>query len=876
MTIFDVLARLKSVEGPDSSGNYKACCPAHDDKKQSLSVKQGAKGVVLKCFAGCGVRDICARLGFDMKDLFSDSAKPRPQQQAQRRIVKTYPYTNRDGQLLFEVVRYEPKSFSQRMPDPDHPGKWIWKSCPVQPLYRLPQVVKAIEAKEWVCIAEGEKDAETLARLGYCGTTIAMGAGKWKDQHTQQLIGARVLVFPDNDAPGMEHARIIVKALSGKAREVKIVDLLSVWPQMPEKADVSDLAAAFGDEKAKEMIAKAVEGAMHAAKPNPAAQPPEQLARLHDDSEAGQLFSQVTGYTVKDGCICQFTADGGIKQLSTFAAIPRKAVTRDDGATVQTGFEIEGWDRDGHRLGVEWVSSKEFSSMAWPTERWGFRANIMPGNTNKDKLRYAIAEVGARSAVKHTLYTHTGWRTVEGGLCYLHAGGAIGGENVSVQLEGKLGSYDMTIPDGISEEDGASAALGFLGVMDLKAAFPLLAISYLAPLCDFLEKRGIMPRFALFLLGQTQTRKTTAALLSMSHFGNFNAQDKIPASFNDTANSVQRSAFLLKDMPILVDDYYPVSNLAARRKMEEMAQTLSRSFGNGASRGRLNSDMTQRAGLPPRGVAIFTGEDLPDIKESGLARFYIIRFDRETVKVGDTLTDLQEKAAQGYLRAAMAGYIRFLAAQADELPDRLYKRYIQLRGQVSKRLGGARASEAVAQLILAMEMMLLYFESIGVSNPASSTALIQSAWESLRLSAQAQAADIAEQKPVNQFISIVRELIISGRFKCLSTDETGGGINVLGYADGNYYYFFPETLYQAVSKFCADQGTVFPVGSNQLRKQLAESGIVPEGMLNRLKRIRGKVTRFMWIARSVIDGDGKDPDEKPTQMQLAEDEDMPF
>ena len=57
-SIYDVLALLRNVEGPDGSGNYKACCPAHDDKKQSLSIKQGDKGVVLKCFAGCGTRQI--------------------------------------------------------------------------------------------------------------------------------------------------------------------------------------------------------------------------------------------------------------------------------------------------------------------------------------------------------------------------------------------------------------------------------------------------------------------------------------------------------------------------------------------------------------------------------------------------------------------------------------------------------------------------------------------------------------------------------------------------------------------------------------------------------------------------------------------------
>ena len=254
MKIFDVLARLKNVKGPDASGNYLACCPAHDDKRQSLSVKQGERGVIMKCYAGCGVREICQKIGIRMEDLFDDKPKPQASAPQQRRLVKVYPYTDKDGKLLFEVCRYEPKSFNQRMPDPSHPGQWIWRSCPIQPLYRLPEVNKAIAAGQYVCVAEGEKDADTLARLGYCGTTIAMGAGKWKTQHTEQLQGARVLLFADNDAAGRNHVAIAMKALKNVAKSVSDIYLNEVWPEMPDKADVSDMAKTFGDARCKELI----------------------------------------------------------------------------------------------------------------------------------------------------------------------------------------------------------------------------------------------------------------------------------------------------------------------------------------------------------------------------------------------------------------------------------------------------------------------------------------------------------------------------------------------------------------------------------------------------------------------------------------------
>lgn len=53
MDIRDILARLTDVRGPNAAGEYQCRCPAHDDRKASLSVRQGEHGVVMHCKAGC-------------------------------------------------------------------------------------------------------------------------------------------------------------------------------------------------------------------------------------------------------------------------------------------------------------------------------------------------------------------------------------------------------------------------------------------------------------------------------------------------------------------------------------------------------------------------------------------------------------------------------------------------------------------------------------------------------------------------------------------------------------------------------------------------------------------------------------------------------
>lgn len=50
-----------------------ARCVAHDDRSPSLWVCEGERGVLLHCYAGCSLEEICQALGLPVKDMFFDS-----------------------------------------------------------------------------------------------------------------------------------------------------------------------------------------------------------------------------------------------------------------------------------------------------------------------------------------------------------------------------------------------------------------------------------------------------------------------------------------------------------------------------------------------------------------------------------------------------------------------------------------------------------------------------------------------------------------------------------------------------------------------------------------------------------------------------------
>jgi hypothetical protein len=216
-----------------SDGQWEARCPAHEDHRASLSISSsnGDGKIGVHCHANCATRDVLAALGMKMSDLMPPRASNR-----KGKIVATYDYHNADGDVEFQVVRFDPKDFRQRRPKVGGGWEWQVKGCKVVP-YRLPDLLKHDDLV--VYVVEGEKDVDRLRSIpgwDVVATCNAGGAGKWKDEHANYLVRRAVLILPDNDEAGRKHARQVARSLVGKASSVKIVEL----PGLPDKGDVSD------------------------------------------------------------------------------------------------------------------------------------------------------------------------------------------------------------------------------------------------------------------------------------------------------------------------------------------------------------------------------------------------------------------------------------------------------------------------------------------------------------------------------------------------------------------------------------------------------------------------------------------------------------
>lgn len=199
-------------------------------------------------------------------------------------IRATYPYRNEQGELLFEVVRFDTNDpderFRQRQPDGK--GDWIWKIKGVRRvLYRLPELIAAVKAGARVLICEGERDANTAVRLGYAATTAPEGINKWRKEYDEILHGADLVIVSDNDQqvrdketgklqfhpdgrptlPGQDYAAWLMRRLCRVAAQVRMI--------IPPVKDLSEWVEAGGTREAlDELIAQAPEQARRQPRPD--------------------------------------------------------------------------------------------------------------------------------------------------------------------------------------------------------------------------------------------------------------------------------------------------------------------------------------------------------------------------------------------------------------------------------------------------------------------------------------------------------------------------------------------------------------------------------------------------------------------------------
>lgn len=856
--IDEFLALLRGVK-PQGTDKWMAFCPGHDDRnQQSLSVTLQDRTILLHCFSHCETAHVIESMGLKMADLFLDKKEkyqplPKPPKEP-RKLVKVYPYYDITGEkLLFEVCRYFPKTFRQRHFGED--GKYIWNMKGVERvIYRLPQIIKAIADKKTIIHVEGEKDVDNLVALGFEATTSPMGALSWDSAYAGYYTGAiQVVLFNDKDDAGRAYSEEVAIDLFPKVNEIKRIEL----PGEKVK-DVSDWIEAGGT---RDQLLEIIENHefWHPTKPDLVNIDYAELNKLLKGASDGQYcvlkerFHRIT-----------HTREGDQIELpiNNFVARIIEDILKDNGADSTRYLKIQG-RLNSHSFPTVTIPESSFDGMRWVRKEWGVKARVVAGKSNNDHMINAINFSSSDKVAERVLYTHTGWREINGKWLYLTAGGAIGDPRVEVELPARLSRYRLPQPNG-NPKEAIEKSLGILSIGKLQVTLPTFILPYLSVLNIF-EEISFTPWF----LGRSGSFKSVMMALAASHFGDFSWKS-LPVNWFGTRTELEKLSFLAKDILLPIDDYAPPSDANSARDINRTVEYMIRDVGNRQGRVRSNADMSSQATFYPRGLIFTSGEQLPPPGVSRSARIFPLPIRREDFYCDSQmnytlLTQAQQEDRQLY-PLAMAHFIKWIQENMQAVRTEFNTKYKEYRALAPKQSVHLRMVEIVALMQVGLSIATQYAVDKKALEPSKRDALLLDGWKILTNLVSAQNTRLTGERPGIQFIEILRSLLSSGKVALRTRDNQevwihsqSPGPDMVGwndYKEPSCVYLIPRASYQAVFNYCQRNGEYFGTHRDEVFKDLWDLDYLIEDrkgdMPTPTKWIDGGSSRVLQVKRSVL------------------------
>ena len=538
-------------------------------------------------------------------------------------------------------------------------------------------------------------------------------------------------------------------------------------------------------------------------------------------------------YLVEYGCLCEeVVTKHGVQhvKLADYVPVLTAEITRDDGTEQKKLFRVSAVHSSGVQMPEVTVTAEEMTAAKWMLARWGSLGAPQPKQSTQNKICHAIMNT-KENVKRETVYLQTGWHRIKNEYFYLLP---CENSNFSVELTGKLKNYHLSE----SCDDVELIYLADLlenGFVSEHVLYPLISIVFLTPLNHFLKLAGCEPKFITALVGRSGYGKSTLVAWFLSFFGTFHSAD-LPMSFHDTANSILANIYYLKDVLTCIDDFHP-SGSYQEQSMKEIAQNLSRYYGDRIGRARLNTKAELQTSRPPTGNAIITAEYTPEISVSGCARYFTLELKEHDMnfKKFEKYVSLSEN---GLLSGMMKVYTDWLKEKmlCDEngFLFQLKNKFLENRKFFQNKLTQKnisfhnRVPEMLAHIKIGFEFLLLFLIDKNILNNSTAENYRIKLDEILIKNISETSEIVEDENPTIKFVQKLKTLLDSGRCYVDSKNAQSitRGKGYIGMEDTTKFYLLADTVHSEIRKLCAEQGEHFSISKNQLLRQLADEKIL--------------------------------------------------
>lgn len=385
---------------------------------------------------------------------------------------------------------------------------------------------------------------------------------------------------------------------------------------------------------------------------------------------------------------------------------------RDDGFSISDRIVFSAFRNGVHEAPVE-VEKKDMIGNQ-PHLKFSAGCRIYQGRGNCARCGEMMG-MQCEEAETKTVYTHTGWKVIEGRRVFLN------GKN-SITADGLTDAYSVELDSDLQRcycfvacEDSLEMCFNTLFWIMPKAApdwliVPSLAYVFLSPLNGMLRELGAEPSFSFYLIGKTGSFKSSWSKVLLCFFGRLGYAETAPITFLDTKNAIGRKLGLGADVPLLLDDRRPTSNSADKQHYEGIEKFVSSAIGDRAARGRLNADSTAKTSYIARCNLIVTAEEaFQNIGSSAVARSVSVELQPDSIDF-HYLRELQDRPE--HLNKIMQLYIQWVICRYEELKGNVLDKLKEYR-KIFAQAGHPRLATAFSQLMLGYAMYLAFLQDQG-------------------------------------------------------------------------------------------------------------------------------------------------------------------
>lgn len=462
-----------------------------------------------------------------------------------------------------------------------------------------------------------------------------------------------------------------------------------------------------------------------------------------------------------------------------------------------------------------------------------------------DKIKKQLILFIQKNTVRQTRrYEGGGWKKVENMWGYVLARGIINRTDYSI-----IGGKDYEFPPRVEggEAEICHKIFEMMSICQNPAIMLILMfyvqLSFLSTIFSF---AGAAVKFIVTLVGETNSRKTTLALLLAKVFV---ANEKLPdATFSATLGGIEMAVYECIDRCMILDDMKPGATKTENKEMAKKLELVTRLFGDRTPKKRMvgyGSDGEFQVG----GGCIVTGEHIDGV-ESSRTRRVNVAITRNEVN-NELLSEFQET---NYWSSYLYYWLSYITLKIDDAIKFIKSEFGQLRKQGKFKID--RRNDQFAQLSISASLFLSYAVECGVlSLDDAKQKYIEMQDMIFEVLCQNE-----EETKAESVLGIMLEAFYNHAQQYAEPMGLMGTNTEKIYQDENFFFVSIEVFLTIANKYAEKIGASVALPSARLLpKMLDEENIIEvkkEGdKIRRTLHLPGHATstRFLWISKDNLE-----------------------